>query len=234
MVVWNQFERGGNAMKRQLRFDFESEKYIIKENDVTIFSIDGKELKFFSVDFYNGVYKDKSVEIELINDIADDPLKKGGYIFNWLIQIVNSIEAELKDSDTETLSSITQAVDFSKRVPLFELSACAGEGFYSEGPSNVEREVDAPYNADYAVTISGKSMEPTIKDKSIVFVQAAKELFDGEIGIFVVNGQVMCKRYRVNEERIWLQPDNSLPEYEAICLEESVECIIQGKVFFVQ
>ena len=50
-------------MKRQLKFEFENDKYVIKENDSVVFSIDGKDLKFVSLDFYNGIYKDKSAAI---------------------------------------------------------------------------------------------------------------------------------------------------------------------------
>lgn len=68
-------------MKRQLSFDFENEQYILKENGQIIFSIDAQELKFVSLDFYNGVYKGKSTAIELTNAIKDDKYKKGNYAF---------------------------------------------------------------------------------------------------------------------------------------------------------
>ena len=54
-------------MKRQLNFNYENGQYVIKEEDTVLFSIDGKELKFVSLDFYNGIYKDKSAAIELRN-----------------------------------------------------------------------------------------------------------------------------------------------------------------------
>ena len=63
-------------MKRQLKFEFENDKYVIKENNSVVFSIDGKDLKFVSLDFYNGIYKDKSAAIELVNAIENDVLKK--------------------------------------------------------------------------------------------------------------------------------------------------------------
>lgn len=86
-------------MKRQLKFEFENDKYVIKENDSVIFSIDGKDLKFVSLDFYNGIYKDKSAAIELSNAVENDKLKKGDYIFKWLSDIVNSIQSELNDPE---------------------------------------------------------------------------------------------------------------------------------------
>lgn len=215
-------------MKRQLKFEFENDKYVIKENDSVVFSIDGKDLKFVSLDFYNGIYKDKSAAIELVNAIENDTLKKGDYIFKWLSEIITSIQAELNDPELEESATV---IALNKKVPLFELAACAGDGFYSSGPSNVDHEIETSYvNADYAVRISGRSMEPTIEDQSIVFVQDVEELFDGDIGIFVVDNDVMCKRYRESKDSKWLEPDNKSPEYKSISLSNNIECRIQGKV----
>ena len=215
-------------MKRQLKFEFENDKYVIKENDTVVFSIDGKDLKFVSLDFYNGIYKDKPAAIELVNAVENDILKKGDYIFKWLSEIITSIQAELNDPELEELTTV---IVLNKKVPLFELAACAGDGFYSSGPSNVDHEIETSYvNADYAVRISGKSMEPTIEDQSIVFVQDVEELFDGDIGIFVVDNDVMCKRYRESNEGKWLEPDNKSPEYKSISISNHIECRIQGKV----
>lgn len=215
-------------MKRQLKFEFENDKYVIKENESVIFSIDGKDLKFVSVDFYNGIYKDKSAAIALIDSIENDTLKKGGYIFKWLEEIIASIQAELNDPEFEE-DAFTIAI--KKKVPLFELAACAGNGFYSSGPSDIDHEVETCYsNADYAVIISGKSMEPIIKDKSVVFVQDLKELVDGDIGIFVVDGEVMCKRYREDSGKKWLEPENKSPEFNTIYFSGCSECYTQGKV----
>ena len=50
-------------MKRQLTFDYENEHYVIKEDNNTLFSINGRELKFVSLDFYTGIYKDRSAAI---------------------------------------------------------------------------------------------------------------------------------------------------------------------------
>ena len=226
MVDWNQSRKGGNAMKRQLKFRFENGNYVIKEGDSIVFSIDAKTLKFISLDFYNGIYKDKSAAIELVKDIDSSDSKMGNYIFNWINEIIISIQSELKEPELEDI----EIVVCRKNVPLFELSACAGDGFYSEGPSKADGEVESPFAyADYAVKISGKSMQPTIMDKSTVFVEATEVLSDGDIGIFVVDGEVMCKRYREDGEKVWLQPDNS-SEFDSIELNDHIDCRTQGKV----
>ena len=88
-------------MKRQLIFDYENEHYIIKEDNKTLFSIEGRELKFVSLDFYTGIYKDRSAAIELTNAITTDEFKKGKYIFDWLTDIITAIQSELKDPEGE-------------------------------------------------------------------------------------------------------------------------------------
>lgn len=218
-------------MKRQLSFDYENGCYVIKENNETLFSINGRELKFVSLDFYTGIYKDRSAAIELTNIISNDELNKGKYIFEWLNDIVNAIQSELNDPEVEEQKIIPFVDNQRKMVYLFEMAACAGDGFYSEGPSRSDDEIISPYeHADYAVRISGKSMEPTIEDNSIVFVQRMEQLRDGDIGIFVVDGSVMCKRFREDDGQRWLQPDNSAEEYTPIMLIEETVCYCQGKV----
>ena len=218
-------------MKRQLTFDYENEHYVIKEDNNTLFSINGRDLKFVSLDFYAGIYKDRSAAIELTNVIATDELKKGKYIFDWLTDIVTAIQSELNDPEIEEQTIIQFAGNQSKKVFLFEMSACAGDGFYSEGPSRSDDQVISPYGqADYAVRISGKSMEPTIEDNSIVFVQRADTLNDGEIGIFVIDGNVMCKRFKDEGGQRWLQPDNDAAEYSSIMVTEETVCYCQGRV----
>lgn len=88
-------------MKRQLTFDYENEHYVIKEDNNTLFSINGRELKFVSLDFYTGIYKDRSTAIELTNVITTDELEKGKYIFDWLTDIVTAIQTEHKDPENE-------------------------------------------------------------------------------------------------------------------------------------
>lgn len=96
-------------MKRQLTFDYENGDYVVKEENTTIFSIDGRELKFVSLDFYNGVYKDRSAAIEIRNVMSNDELKKGGYIFGWLTEIIAAVQTELNDPEIEE-SNVAQAV----------------------------------------------------------------------------------------------------------------------------
>ena len=87
-------------MKRIIKLDYEENQYVLKEEDNVIFSINENDLKFDSLKFYNGIYKDKikSTDISLENMITDDPSKKGNYIFNWLNEIFSDIFNEVSDT----------------------------------------------------------------------------------------------------------------------------------------
>lgn len=52
-----------------------------------------------------------------------------------------------------------------------------------------------PEGADYAVVIDGDSMEPDIKNRSTVFVKKTHDLQIGDVGIFSVNGSIVCKMF---------------------------------------
>ena len=214
-------------MRRRLYFDYSSAEnsYIIQEDGSSIFRINGNTLKFVSLEFYNGVYAgNKSTAIDFENKIADnssDPLKKGRYIFDWIKEIFKAIEEELPD---------TEKAESKKIIPLFDWPACAGDGFYFD-QANVpfeKIEVDN-LNADYAVKISGRSMEPTIVDGSVVMVKQVDVLSNGDIGIFSINGEIMCKRYCIDDAGVILRPDNQSGDFCDIDVSK-VECAIQGKV----
>lgn len=236
-------------MRRQLYFDYSpaENNYIIQEDGTCIFRIDGKTLKFVSLEFYSGIYAgNKSTAIDFENKIADknaDPLNKGYYIFDWIKEIFKTIEVELPDVEksevkcNEQVDDISEPMDEMKHtlqnkkvIPLFEWPACAGDGFYFDQDNVPFEKIETDnQNADYAVRISGKSMEPTIQDGSVVMVKQADELSNGDIGIFSINGEIMCKRYCINSAGIVLKPDNQFGDFCDIDLSK-VECEIQGKV----
>lgn len=191
-------------MKRTIEFNYKDDVFYLSEGDARIFTILATDLKFDSVDFYSGVYKGKSANITLVNKCESDPYKKGSYIFSWLSDIVSAISNEFADEESVEETGLPTRV-----IPLFEFSACAGDGFFID--SNIPHSdiPDTTGIADFAVTVSGNSMEPSIMDKSVIFVKKEETPEHKEIGLFVVDGNVMCKRYMKQGRGYKLVPDNS-------------------------
>lgn len=81
-------------------------------------------------------------------------------------------------------------------IPLYYTPAAAGYMEPAEGEDFEYLEVgpEVPGRADCAIKISGKSMEPYIKDKAIVYV-SREPIENGDIGIFCIDGDMLCKQY---------------------------------------
>lgn len=211
-------------MKRQLIFNYTDSEYVIMENGEPCFSISKTDLIFKSSDFYNNIYKDKSANIQLINGNENAKDSKFNYIFMWLSKIIEDIRVKLNEPDDDISEDANEEEEQRpiKKVGLFLLAACAGEGNDVDGEIQPEEEIDSPYpEAEFAIRISGDSMEPTIHDQETVFVVKAEELNDGDIGIFVVNGVTMCKRYIDDGTSVWLKPDNK--EHIKIQITDAIE-----------
>lgn len=107
----------------------------------------------------------------------------------------------------------------------------AGEPITYGDSTMEERSVKhVPLNAECALVVQGDSMEPVIKDGSIVFYKKTVNLENGEIGIFEIEGDgVTCKKikYDFENKKIILQSLNS--DYEDMVLNQS-QVRILGKV----
>ncbi len=81
--------------------------------------------------------------------------------------------------------------------------AAAGYASPIEGEEYVlePRTGDTPEAADFAVTISGDSMEPYIRDGDTVYVQRDATLQEFDVGVFYVDGDVLCKQFCLDAYR---------------------------------
>lgn len=82
------------------------------------------------------------------------------------------------------------------RLDYYGYPASAGTGTFldNETPEDIfVKECDEAEDADYVIPISGDSMEPTYHSEDKVFVEKCDSIEEGEIGIFVINGDVFIK-----------------------------------------
>ena len=87
-------------------------------------------------------------------------------------------------------------------MPVSNLAVSAGTGaFLDEG--NYEMisfpESSVPDKADFAIRVSGDSMEPVYQDGQIVWIQMCDHVRVGEVGIFLYDGEGYIKEY--NEQK---------------------------------
>ena len=78
-------------------------------------------------------------------------------------------------------------------------AACAGTGLYLDEASAetiTVRSTPEALVADFAIPISGDSMEDEYHDGDIVLVESCPCVRKGEVGIFLIDGDVCIKEYR--------------------------------------
>lgn len=117
---------------------------------------------------------------------------------------------------------------FGRRIlPLYDLPVSAGVGVMLD--SDTADEITVSDNsrtreADFALRISGVSMEPRYRDGDILLVQEADTLEFGELGIFILDGSGFFKVYG-GDRLISLNP-----EYGDILLKDFEDVRVAGRV----
>lgn len=156
-----------------------------------------------------------------------------------LLQAFDELNAKGKNKAVEAVEQLSEIPRLQKNpavptrsIPVYNSPAAAGTPLYAE--SNYEYVdfpiTEIPEGTDFGVRISGESMQPTIEDGSIVFVEKTVELHSGEIGVFMLNDSAVCKRLKLNAQGrvVALLSDN--PEYDSITGYELEGFRVVGKV----
>lgn len=116
----------------------------------------------------------------------------------------------------------------SRHITEYFHDASAGSGIFILGNEAASKiavsESDWDERADYVIRVNGDSMLPDYKDGDNVMVSQRTELFQGDVGIFVVNGKAYIKEYGETE----LISRN--PKYPHIPVHEFDNIVCMGKV----
>lgn len=109
------------------------------------------------------------------------------------------------------------------------VSAGTGEFLTDETCEEIELPIEQiPDEADFCLSVNGDSMEPIFHDNDYVFVKRQSEIFSGNIGVVIVNGESFLKRIWFENNNIRLESFNK--KYKDIIITENDEFRIVGKV----
>ena len=113
-------------------------------------------------------------------------------------------------------------------LPLYDLPVSAGVGVALDTDTTAD-EITVSDNArtreaDFALRISGNSMEPRYRDGDILLVQECESLEFGELGIFTLDGSGFFKIF--GGDRLY----SLNPEYGDILLKDFEDVRIVGRV----
>ncbi len=158
-----------------------------------------------------------------------------------LIEMFRQLEESKRKEISETIKKeynilITKPVndtvfsvedEFTRTIPLYDSPVSAGCGNYldSDGSRSIVLNLnDITERADFAVRVRGDSMIPKYDDGDIVLVEAASDVDEGSVGIFILNGESYIKKLGRNT-LISLNP-----KYSAIPLSSDDEFECKGLV----
>lgn len=154
---------------------------------------------------------------------------------NYIEFLLYNEEKNKVDSGIAKNSSILEIASAPKEYKefkVYDLQASAGLGkYFGEEPVYTLELLEVTpinYKADQVISIKGDSMQPTICDGSYVFIEEQPKIENGEVGIFILNDEVFCKRLILEDNKAVLRSDNN--KYPDIVLAPSDVVITIGKV----
>jgi len=115
-------------------------------------------------------------------------------------------------------------------LPLYDMPVSAGTGnFIDESAYDmITAPSYVPGAAEFALRVSGDSMEPMIKDGQIIWIKKQETLDFGEIGIFAYYDDVYCKELAAGDGKVCLRSLN--PEYADIEINEDFGLHVIGRL----
>lgn len=143
----------------------------------------------------NYLYQDDFVSRELTLSVDEEQLVRQYRALRVparqaLSAVANSLAACQEELETEVPEQEP------RQIPLYCSPAAAGYAapVFGEDFDYVDVTGQVPQGAEFAVRIQGDSMEPYIQDGSVVYVNR-DPLVNGDVGIFCVDGEMLCKQY---------------------------------------
>lgn len=122
------------------------------------------------------------------------------------------------------------SVGMLRTLPLYRLPVSAGTGQFldSDDYETVEVDETVPITANFGVRICGDSMTPRFENGQVIWVRQQQTIEQGEIGIFLYNGDAYCKKLGTEDGSPALISLNKA--YAPLIITENCDFRVFGKV----
>ena len=145
---------------------------------------------------------------------------------NVLKYATNQLEEQNNDSDN--LVDFNSYIQEKSEVDIYGCaSAGIGERLYNEPISKEFVKGYVPAH-DIALKVNGDSMEPLFKNGQIIFIEKSHTIKDGQIGVFIINGDAYVKKVYVEDNRLTLVSLNK--KYKDLYFYDNESVRLVGKV----
>jgi len=165
-------------------------------------------------------YSDKKEVVEVTNLYKSLNTYNRQESINYMKYLKNK-----QDNDTEMSSEL---FIMQKRVKILGQTAAGQPLEYGDSiTEDINNLSDIPANANFALTVKGDSMEPLIKNGSIVYIHSQEDVENGTISIVEIDGAVTCKKVYKEDNQLKLVSINE--KYEPMLIDKGNVRIL-GKV----
>jgi Predicted transcriptional regulator len=137
--------------------------------------------------------------------------------------VLDTASSQLKEQQQENIIQLREW-----RYNYYDNAVSAGTGEYLTDGKQETIDLPVDYDADFVVPVNGDSMEPEYHDCDYVFVETTYDLSDGDIGVFILDGDAYIKELRIDEEGAYLHSLN--PDYRDKPILPESDFRIVGKV----
>ena len=159
-----------------------------------------------------------------LNTLADYFGVSGDFLLGRTNDSRKNVEGESAFKSPE----ITQQTQKTIIIPFYRTPASAGTGSWLSDETPVEYtnvpKTEKTSAADFMLEVRGDSMQPKFSDGDRVLVKCSESIYEGEIGVFILNNESYIKKMGRNE-LISLNP-----AYNPIKLSEYDNIRCAGKV----
>lgn len=181
-------------------------------NDISeIFNIPLSQLMNEDLTSSNETTLDK---INKISSLLKEPRRK---------TVLNIAKSQLTEQQNEHIIQLKEWI-----YNYYDNAVSAGTGQYLTDGIQETIKLPVDYDADFVVPVCGDSMEPIYHDWDYVFVETTYDLYDGDIGVFILDGDAYIKELRIDEEGAFLHSLN--PKYRDKPILPESDFRIVGKV----
>jgi|GEM_PF-5616901 len=170
-----------------------------------------------SVDIVKKLLKDNkisqkklAVSTDILTSTLSDILNRNGRYFS--AENIINIAKFFNTTTDNILGTETEKTHKVKTIPLIGLASCGTPQEYDlNGYEPVAISEDIYEDGMYAVQAEGNSMSPKINHNAIVYCNVNRQIDNGSIVHYSLNGESGIKRYKINErgDIISLVPINS-------------------------
>ena len=149
-----------------------------------------------------------------------------------LEELLDALDTSLADFfNSNNLEKTDLRPEELRKIPILsDVSAGYGKEALEEATHWIKLPASIARNAAFGTFVAGDSMEPKINDGDLLLVQDIPQLDSGEIGVFLLNEKVYCKRFHYNPITKEMVLKSLNTNYDPIYIAKDDDFRIVGKV----